>query len=352
MNKKGNMQGAMIVVFLILASVFILDYIGVLNIGKQSIAGGERPTTEGVNVATCFDTPLITVGPMEKKYTNTKLTSEFAGVWQRKWLPEANEYGEWQDLGNLADGATFDADEDDQILVVYGLNSTTYYAAAHVFTVPCRESIHTADFANGKNKLYELDASTNLNIKFFNADDGNLNWGTAGKTSGSTNESMGAGDTVVLKGTYQGQYQDAYSPYGKILATVMYYSTMYDDIIYGESGKASTTATTPMFRSTKIGKPGYTWKTVGVPGILSSEERIPTLTVIADGTTAPAQPYSSINITWDDEDYWQNTYGEVNPALSVDGVLVSGVNLYFGAETNANADVGHLNGKNTTITIN
>jgi len=251
---------------------------------------GEEPTTEF-----CSDPSVtMTIGPMQKMYApTTSVATEYARV-----------FVEGADKGLKVDKATEAVSWKDKVEIYYASNSSTYYAAKSSFEVPCKSTINTQTYDGDAHKLYELDASTNLNFKFFCEDDGLLN------ADSSAQEEIAAGDIVSISGVIRGQYEDAYSPYGGIYATIKYNSTAYDDVDFkvDTPGFSVSDATTPTVRANAASATGYTLKTVKInKGLISNEYMDFTLTIDAHDTNEPADSTGDIVIYFDDEDWFQNT---------------------------------------------
>ena len=292
--------------------------------------GGTQTTPQQSVVTTqiadfCADPSItMTIGPMEKMYSpSTSMSGEYARV-----------FINGKDVGFKADSATMDVSWKDGIDIYYAANSSTYYASHAKFQIPCKSTVNTAELDGGASKLYEIDASTNLNLKVFCEDDGLLNEGTGG--SSNVNETIAAGDTVQLEASIQGNYQDAFSPYGDIYVTIKYYSTDYDsfDLRPNTAGWTFTPASTSNFRSSNVSGAGYstaTWKLS--PGLRSNEKVFFTIFVDADDTTNPSYDFL---MYFDDEDWYQHS--------------VSGA-MEFGVATNLDADVGDITDNTKTIYV-
>jgi len=268
----------------------------------------------------CAD-PSVTmrIGPMSKMYApGTSVSGEFARL-----------FVGGVDQGLKADSTTFGVSWKDDVNIYYAENSSTYYAAKTSFKVPCRSTIDSATFDSDSHKLYQTDASTNLNLKIFNEDDGLLNNGTGG--SNADTEALTAGDTVTLDASIQGNYQDAFSPYGAVYVTVKSNSSLYDDIqlTATTAGYSFSDASTPQFRATSSSATGFNLKTFKLnKGLISNQKVDFTVYIDVDDTNEPATENGGgedITFYFDDEDWSRN---------SETGAME------FGTETNLDADVG------------
>ena len=276
------------------------------------VTPGEKPVVEF-----CSD-PSVTmaIGPMSKMYApTTSVATEYARV-----------FVEGADKGLQVDSATMGVSWKDKVEIFYASNSTTYYAAKSAFNVPCKSTIDTQTYDGNAHKLYELDGSTNLNFKFFCEDDGLLN------ANSSAEEEIAAGDIVSISGVIRGQYEDAYSPYGGVYATIKYNSTAYDDIDFkvDTAGFSVSDATTPTVRSNAASATGYALKTVKInKGLISNEYMDFTLTIDAHDTNEPAATTGDIVIYFDDEDWFRNTDSglmEFGPEDNDDAIVGDAVN--------------------------
>jgi len=266
---------------------------------KDSIMGVEvpapgEPAPGAPTTEFCSDPSVtMTIGPMQKMYApTTSVATEYARV-----------FVEGADKGLKVDKATEAVSWKDKVEIYYASNSSTYYAAKSAFEVPCKSTINTQTYDGDSHKLYQLDQSTNLNFKFFCEDDGLLN-------SDSTTEEIAAGDIVSISGVIRGQYEDAYSPYGGIYATIKYNSTAYDDIDFkvDTPGFSVEDATTPTVRSNAASATGFALKTYKInKGLISNEYMDFTLTIDAHDTNEPASAGGNVTVYFDDEDWFRNT---------------------------------------------
>lgn len=301
--------------------------------GAGAGIGTETGTGTGVGLIECiYDGTTLTLGPMEKKFAPT---TSVAGEYIRLLKNGKDE-------GLKVDGSTNAANYKDAITLFYAENSSTYYAAKHEFKVPCTSAISSADVnldPNGLAKLYELDASAGLNLKLYNDDNGNLNYGAGGLIA--DNESIAVGDVVTISGSLQGSYQDAFSPYGNMLVTVRWNSTAYDKIdftVNTEGYTAVSGAETPTFRSTANAATGFKLSTWKVPGIISNKKLDFSLVLDAGDDTGdePSTNGGDINFTIDDEDWYKDsTTGEMN----------------FGPEDNSDVDAGFAGAKGRHLVV-
>ena len=202
MSQKPNW----LVIFLI--GVVIVGIIGPANV-RDYIMGVEAPEEDKDKdkepVEFCSDPSVtLTVGPMQKMYApTTSVATEYARL-----------FVEGIDEGLKVDSATKGVSWEDKVEVYYAENSSTYYAAKTAFEVPCKSTINSQKYDGDAHKLYQLDGSTNLNFKFFCEDDGLLN------ADSTAEEEIAAGDIVSISGVVRGQYEDAFSPYGGVYATL------------------------------------------------------------------------------------------------------------------------------------
>jgi len=284
----------------ILIGVVIIGIIGPAKVW-DAVMGVEAPDVPAVpgepTTEFCSDPSVtMTIGPMLKMYApTTSVATEYARV-----------FVEGADKGLKVDKATEAVSWKDKVEIYYASNSSTYYAAKSAFNVPCKSTINTQTYDGDAHKLYQLDASTNLNFKFFCEDDGLLN------ANASAEEEIAAGDIVSISGVIRGQYEDAYSPYGGVYATIKYNSTAYDDIDFkvDTPGFSVSDATTPTVRANAASATGYSLKTVKInKGLISNEYMDFTLTIDAHDTNEPgSEPEGShIVIYMDDEDWFRNT---------------------------------------------
>ena len=284
---------------IVLIGVVVIAAIGPAKVW-DTIMGAEAPdipAAPGTPAAEFCSDPSVTmaIGPMSKMYApTTSVATEYARV-----------FVEGADKGLQVDSATMGVSWKDKVEIFYASNSTTYYAAKSAFNVPCKSTIDTQTYDGNAHKLYELDGSTNLNFKFFCEDDGLLN------ANSSAEEEIAAGDIVSISGVIRGQYEDAYSPYGGVYATIKYNSTAYDDIDFkvDTAGFSVSDATTPTVRSNAASATGYALKTVKInKGLISNEYMDFTLTIDAHDTNEPgAGGPGDIVIHFDDEDWFRNT---------------------------------------------
>jgi len=270
---------------------------------KDSIMGvKEAPTEKDEDkplVEFCPDpSTTLRIGPMQKMYTpGTSVSTEYARLFVGK--PGKNLV----DQGLKVDKDTIGVSWKDKIEIFYAENSSTYYAAKTAFAVDCAPTIDTANYDGDAHKLYQLDQSTNLNFKFFCEDDGLLNADTQ-------EEEIANGDIVSISGSIRGQYEDAYSPYGGVYATIKYNSTAYDEIDFkvDTAGFSVSDATTPTVRANAASATGYSLKTVKInKGLISNEYMDYTLTIDAHDTNEPANTTGIIRVYFDDEDWYRNT---------------------------------------------
>lgn len=262
----------------------------------------------------------VTVGPTDKMFAPATSVS---GVYHRLIIDGIDD-------GLKVDGSTKALTPGDKITVIYAENDTTYYASKVDITLPCAATLLTSKMDGGTHKLYQIDASTNLNIKTFDDDDGLLNNGSGG----SATETLAAGDVVSMDGSLQGQFEDAFSPYGKIYVSLVYNTTAFDEVDFSAPGVAD--ATPPTFRSTANITTGYAMKGWTIPGIISNEKVDFTVMLDADDTYAPSGNGCDVVMFFDDEDWYQDTdTGEME----------------FGPENNDDTNIGDTTDNTKSIEI-
>jgi len=242
------------------------------------------------------DTTLM-VGPAQEMFNpGNKLTTEYHQV----FVNGINE-------GAKLDGSTMTVTPGDEICIVYGINSsatpgTGFYANKQCFTVPCDGRISTASRQDSDAyKLCQIDAN-GMTVRFFNEDNGNLNAVT-------DNETLGAGDVINMEMTYQGTYEDCFSPYGDMVAVVSANTTNYDEIKIGSYPAANSPK---LHKSVEFGVDEIHWA-YSLPGVKSNEKVETTLTVDVDDSTNPGTTNDAIiNVTLYDQDYFINDMGEID----------------------------------------
>ncbi|MEA2037504.1 MAG: hypothetical protein U9O94_08395 [Nanoarchaeota archaeon] len=304
----------------------------VVPASAEAPEGADGVATASGQVCT-FDGTTLTIGPAEKAFApTTSMSAEF----HRLYIDgSGTDLG--RDDGLKSDGATKAVTCGDKLTVVFGENSSTYYASILTFTVPDRSTFLASSKevdTNNVAALYQMDASANMNAKFMNDDNGQLNEGTGG--SGG-NETIGVGEIVNIEASIQGTYEDAFSPYGRIIATVIYNTTAYDEVnLAASSGWNVAETNTPTFRSnanvtTGFGAKSYAFSksapVSGKTGIISNEKMSYTLTLDAGDEVAdnPTIGGGRVFVYFDDEDQFRNTKtGQPG----------------FGPEDNTNSDVG------------
>jgi len=315
---KGNINWFAIGIIALLVYAFVPAVNTAVNGIFSAAPAPTTPPTEVAITDFCAD-PSVTmrIGPMQKMYApGTSVSGEFARL-----------FVGGVDQGLKADSSTFGVSWKDDVSIYYAENSSTYYAAKSVFTVPCKSTIDSASFDSDAHKLYQLDASTDLNFKVFCEDDGLLMQGTGGTST----ESIAAGDTLTMDASIQGNYQDAFSPFGALYVTVKYNATVYDDVQLTAStpGYSFSDASTPSFRSANNGTAGCNMDTYKLnKGLLSNQKVDFTIYIDADDSNDPtgaANGEANITFYFDDEDWYRN---------SETGAME------FGTETNLDADIG------------
>ena len=319
---KGNINWFAIGIIALLVYAFVPAVNTAVNgiFGAAPGAPAAAPQAVAPAVDFCADPSVtMTIGPLSKMYApTTSVAGEFARV-----------FVEGADKGLKADSTTLGVSWKDKVEIYYAENSSVYYAAKSAFAVPCKSTIDTKTYDGDADKLYQLDASTNLNFKFYNEDDGLLN------ADNTANEEIAAGDIVSISGVIRGQYEDAYSPYGGIYATMKYNSTAYDDIDFkvDTAGFSVSDAATPTVRSNAASATGFALKTVKInKGLVSNEYLDYTLTIDAHDTNEPGNQSGTsgdIIIYFDDEDWFRNTdtgVMEFGPEDNDDAIVGDAVN--------------------------
>lgn len=181
MDKKGKGAGDIIA---LLAGIIVvamgLSYFGVIPAGTFSL-GGQEPAipqegaTDGVSF--CSDpSNTMTVGPMTAKWSpSTSMSSINAYL----WLNGVKD-------GSKSDSSTKTIGYNDQVKLLYGYASTTYYSELATFNAPCRP-FSSAELDNGAHELITADVDYTMNV--FPFDTGDLTNG------GISNETVGASDS-------------------------------------------------------------------------------------------------------------------------------------------------------------
>jgi len=273
-NKKGAMSplmwGILAVVAILIVSAPAREW--ALNL----IPSGTTPTGT-TNQELCFiEDVTVTVGPTIERYNPGTTVSEYHQVFKNG-----------VNKGRYLDGSTLTANPNDEITIVYAVNDSQagnsgYYAAKQEFTVPCVGEVTTGEMKDSEAYLLFASDASNMSVRVFNEDNGNLN-------SATDNETLGAGDVVNLQMTFIGTYEDGYSPYGPFLITVDANKTLYDEFNINGAKKVST----PNQHSNKLSSDSQTWTFEvaadkdGMPGVQSNEQIDLVLTVDVDDSTNP-----------------------------------------------------------------
>lgn len=316
-NKKGVNNGWVWAGIALVA--FWLVSTGVIpNPFAATPAAPVVPTEPGVTpgLPCIYDGVTMTVGPMYKMYTTTSLSGEYARVIVKG-----------SDRGLKADSTTLSVNHGDDIAMYYGENSSGYYAAEQKFTVPCTSAFSTGESdldPNNAHKLYEHDAA--LTLRIFCEDDGLLNDDT-------NTEALATDEVVDLKGTFISTSQDGFSPYGDIIMTCLYNNTALDGLDVTSSDKTVTDEAVPGFRTAGNQTTGYTldsWRLS--PGIFDNANRQFDFFLNIDTDDAAAVSENNISCWFDDEDWYQHTDGDINPA--------TGNNMWLGVEKDDDSQVG------------
>jgi len=326
-NKKG--QGGIPTWVFVVAIVAILVWqVPSLRIWEKAVTpttpvGPTTPGSSGLCPAgVMVEDVTLTVGKVQEMYNPTVNAETTENLWHRVFQNNV-------DIGLKQDETSFTVDVGDKMAVYYAENASTagaaYYAAKQEFVVPCDGGEVTTSQMPDSN-AFKLYSGNNISVKVFNEDNGNLN-------DASDNETLAAGDVITLDVNIDGSFEDAFSPYGKIIYVVDVNGSKYDDIdvVMGD-GKSAVKATVPKSYSS-LGSDSDTYA-FELPGCVTSCNIDYKLVVDVDDTLDPGT-VDDITTTYFDQDWYLNS----------DSGLME-----FGANNDQDADVGYVN-KAVTIQI-
>ena len=319
-------------VILIIAAVIIASQAGVVDLGGLfSASGADAAEADQTGVLCLNDGSVMTVGPSEKRYAPT---TSVTGEYHRVVVDGINR-------GLKIDGTTMDVTtptrvggtDGSDVAIFYAENSSTYYAAKQAFSVPCVSAFSTA--ARPDSDAYQLvtmATTSQVAVTVFNDDDGL-------KNTAANNETMAANDAsnMDMKVKFSGKY--GYSPYGAILATVVYNSSIYDEVSLTSVDTTVSEGVTPDFRESESSASGYKLETFSFPGVEGlSVSEVNMNVYVETGSQGPTGTAASndIAIYFDDEDYFLNT--ETG-------------DMELGSEDNDDTDVGYGTDVSVTISI-
>ena len=313
MNKKGELKMWQWALIAFVAVLIISPGARTAVFGVFGQDDGIAPGAQDVSAQRCYieDTTLTLGAAQEMWNPSTKATTQYHRL-----------YKNGVDKGLLLDGSTITANPGDKVAIYWAENgsSTSYYAAKQEFTIPCAGEVTAGEMPDSNAyKLYAI-GNMNASIKVFNEDNGNLN-------SATDNESLAAGDSIVLDVRMDGVFEDAFSPYGNMILVVDANDTDYKDFAAGSFPSADVPN---QHKADSVDNKQWAFE---LPNCLSNCDIDFGLAVEVESGVNPGQgDGESITLTFYDEDWFQNTdTGEME----------------FGVEDNDDADVGGANKQNT-----
>lgn len=310
-NGKPNW---VLIVAAILVATWFLNPFGLGDQLKGLLKGG-APTTEPKpsTEEPCYtDKTTMTLGPAKAFYNSTSLTT--AG---HRLVVNGVDRGMYTDgdLVSVSPGNPAKGTPADIVDIYYCYNTTpAYYATTKdSFTVPCKGAIASADYGTSKGKCYPQRVS-NGTMKIFNEDNGNLN-------ADADRETLANGDIVTLPFELTGNYETAYSPFGKIIMVLEGNTSDYEEL---KLVNGVVTAIPNQFALGKIYADGRAWA-YEMPGCKSICNYKDNILIKTKGTgTSGITATDSIQITMYDQEYFVKKDGTIG----------------FGVEDDSYANVG------------
>lgn len=324
MNKKAESMTS-----LIMAGVAILIALVVLGVIKvPSLGGGTTTTTTttggGGAVTGCTDSSVtMTIGPLQDKYNSA---TSMSTIYSRVFIDD-------QDMGLKADSTTMNVGPGNKVDIYYAENatgSTNYYARkVPTFNAPCTAFITAAKDA-GTNKLVK---NGTITFRIYNHNDGNTNAVT-------DNMSLVSADTKCNKMEIVIGSETAVSPEGQMYLVYTANDTSYKKVYPTDGFESTSCPEQSAAKSDFTYDARWCYKSNTAAGYWESNKVHTTQLCIETESGAGNEPTNNgffpIVQRVFDEDWYQNTK---------DG------KMYYGVETNEQADVGMGVYAETNVTV-